>query len=77
MIYWILIMIALNLFVIWRADTPPAVRLNAAVVLLIAISALGRIIQKRRQRNIEKLEEEINRLTAENEELRRKIETMK
>lgn len=77
MIYWVLVMIALNIFVIWRSDTPPAVRLNAGIVLLLAVSALMRIIQKRKRKNIEKLEEEIKRLASENEELRRKIEAMK
>ncbi len=74
MIYWVIAIIILNVFVLLQKEVPSIVKLNAAMVTVIAFFALVRIIQKKRQRRMEQLMEEIEQLQRENEELRRRIE---
>jgi len=75
MTIWIIAIIALNLYVLVFTEAPPFVKLNAAMVTLIALIAVIRIWQKKRQRRVEQLHEEVLQLQRENEELRQKIGT--
>lgn len=74
MTYWIILIIGLNIFVLFQKEVPSFVKLNAGMVTFIAFFALVRIIQKKRQRRMESLLDEVEQLQKENEELRRKME---
>ncbi|MCD6418009.1 hypothetical protein J7M00_04420 [bacterium] len=73
MTYWIILIICLNIFVLFQHDVPSFVKLNAGMVTVIAFFALVRIIQKKRQRRMEKLLDEVAQLQRENEELRKRL----
>ncbi len=73
MIYWVIMIILLNLYVLLLTDAPDFVKLNAGMVAFIALVALVRIIQMRRKKMIEKLANEVNQLMHENVELRQKL----
>ncbi len=75
MTYWIVAIIVLNLFVLFQKGAPDVVKLNAAMVTVIAFVALVRIWHKKRQRALEKLLEEIEQLQRENEELRARLQS--
>jgi len=72
MIYWIIVILILNAFVLLQ-NAPPFVKLNAAMVSIIALFALIRIWKKKRQRKMEQLLEEVNQLQKENEDLRTRV----
>ncbi len=74
MTYWIILIIGLNIFVLFQHSVPSFVKLNAGMVTVIALFALIRIIQKKRQRRFESLMDEVEQLQRENEELRKKME---
>ena len=74
MTYWVIAIIVLNIFVLLQKEVPSFVKLNAAMVSIIAFFALLRIIRKKKQRRMERIMDEVKRLQQENEELRRKIE---
>ena len=73
MTYWIIAIVLLNAYVMFLTEAPEFVKLNAAMVSLIALIALFRIWQKKRSRNMEQLFDEVKQLQQENEELRRKL----
>ncbi|MCD6595737.1 hypothetical protein J7L68_08715 [bacterium] len=74
MTYWVIAIILLNLYVLIFTDAPSVVKLNAVMVTLIAFVAILRIWQKKRQRTVEKLADELEQLQKENEELKEFVE---
>ncbi len=74
MVYWILIILALNAIVLFQPQSPPIMKLNAAMVTVIAVFALVRIWQKKRQKAMEQLLDEISALQKENEDLRARLD---
>ncbi len=74
MTYWIIAIIILNLYVLILTNAPPVVKLNAVMVSVIAFVALIRIWQKKRERAMEKLADELKELQKENEELKKFVE---
>ncbi|RKZ27342.1 hypothetical protein DRQ29_03705 [bacterium] len=74
MTYWIIAIIILNLYVLILTNAPPVVKLNAVMVSVIAFVALIRIWQKKRERAMEKLADELKQLQKENEELKKFVE---
>ncbi len=70
MTYWIIAIVALNLYVLILTDAPGFVKLNAAMVTIIALVAFIRIWQKKRQRAVEHLLDDLQSLQKENEDLK-------
>ena len=73
MIYWIIIIIILNVFVLTQPGAPQYVKLNAVMVSIIAFLALLRIYKKKRLRQSEQLTDKIKRLREENDKLRQRL----
>ena len=74
MTYWIVAIIALNLYVLIFTSAPGFVKLNAGMVTMIAFIAFIRIWQKKRSRTLERLVDEMQLLQSENEELKNMME---
>ena len=76
MTIWVIAIIILNLIVLFQKSAPPFVKLNAGMVTVIAVVALIRIWQKKRQRMMEKMAEELKALQEENERLKKMLEEL-
>ncbi len=72
----IVVIIILNVIVLLQKSSPPFVKLNAGMVTLIAVVGLIRIWQKKRQRMMEKLAEELKALQEENERLKKMLDEL-
>jgi len=70
MTYWIVAIVLLNLYVLVFTTAPSFVKLNAAMVTIIALVAFIRIWQKKRQRAVEHLLDDLQSLQKENEDLK-------
>ena len=73
MTIWVIAIIILNVIVLLQKTAPPFVKLNAGMVTVIAVVALVRIWQKKRQRLMEKMAEELRILQRENEQLKKML----